>query len=325
MNKKIKVLIELLSDGAFHSGSDLGKKFGLTRAAIWKLVKQLNKYGIEIEARTNKGYRIPGGLELLDKKIIAQYINKTFVDGLVILDETTSTNTYLAELIKAKAKNSNICFAESQSAGKGRLGRKWVSPYAKNIYLSLLWDFIKEPIELSGLSLAIAVAVAEALSSYGIKKDIALKWPNDVLWQKHKLAGILVEVSGEAHNICHAIIGVGLNVDMPQKTSQTIEQLWCSVAQIINAIPQKNKLAGLLLDNLLTAIITFQNSGLKPFLKKWRELDITYGKKVTIVTPQQQKISGIGVGINDKGYFLLKDGSGKIRPFAVGEVSLKIC
>ena len=118
MNKNIKVLLGLLSDGSFHSGSDLGDKLGLTRGAIWKLIKQLDKYEIEIEAKTNQGYRISGGLELLDKKIIAQSISaeyKAFVDDLVILDETPSTNTYLAELIKTKTKNNNICFAESQS------------------------------------------------------------------------------------------------------------------------------------------------------------------------------------------------------------------
>jgi len=327
MNKNIKVLLGLLSDGSFHSGSDLGDKLGLTRGAIWKLIKQLDKYEIEIEAKTNQGYRISGGLELLDKKIIAQSISaeyKAFVDDLVILDETPSTNTYLAELIKTKTKNNNICFAESQSAGKGRLGRRWVSPYARNIYLSLRWDFAKELSELSGLSLAIAVAVAEALNGYGIKKDIALKWPNDVLWQKRKLAGILIEISGEAHNICHTIIGVGLNVNMPQKTSQAIDQPWCSVAQITKDIPQRNKLAGLLLDNLLITLSEFQKNGLKSFFEKWHELDITYGKQVTIIIPQQQKISGIGSGINDKGCFLLKDSSNEIQTFAVGEVSLKI-
>ena len=182
----------------------------------------------------------------------------------------------------------------------------------------------KKSSELSGLSLAIAVAVAEALANYGIKKDLALKWPNDVLWQKRKLAGILIELYGEAHNVCQAIIGVGLNVNMPQKLSREIEQPWCDIAQITKDIPQKNRLAGLLLNKLLTTLAGFQKNGLKPFIKKWHELDIAYGKKVTIVTSQQQKISGIGCGVNDKGYFLLKDHSDKIQAFAVGEVSLRL-
>lgn len=327
MNKNIKVLLELLSDGVFHSGSDLGKKLGLTRCAIWKLIKQLDKYEIKVEAKTNQGYRILGGLELLDKKIIGQYINhkyKSLVNVSTILDETLSTNTHLAELIKTQAQNINICFAEGQSAGRGRLGRPWVSPYARNIYLSIHWSFTKEASELSGLSLAVAVAVAEALGIYGVKQDIAVKWPNDVLWQKRKLAGILIELSGEAYNICNAIIGVGLNVNMPQKLAQEIKQPWCSIAQITKDIPQRNKLAGLLLDRLLTTLDEFQKNGLKPFLEKWRELDVVYGKKVTIITPSHQRISGIGSGVNDKGYFLLKDSSNKIHSFATGEVSLKV-
>lgn len=321
MNNNLKVLLELLSDGVFHSGSNLGKNLCLTRGAIWKLIKQLNKYDIEIEAKTHLGYRIPGGLELLDKKIICNYIKskyKDFSNNMIILDETASTNPY------AKENNVNICLAESQSEGRGRLGKKWFSPYGKNIYLSLLYNFVKEPSELSGLSLAIAIAVASTLESYGIKKNISLKWPNDVLWQKRKIAGILIDVYGEANCSCQAVIGVGLNVKMKQKTYLEINQPWCDVAQIINDVPQRNKLAGLLINELLSAATEFQKNGLKSFLKKWKELDIAYGNKVTITTSQKQKISGIGQGVNDKGHFLLKDSSGKIQCFAAGEVSLKI-
>lgn len=266
-------------------------------------------------------------MELLDKQIIEQYLDtkyRAFSDKIVILDEVSSTNAYLIELSKIQANNINICFAESQFAGRGRLGRGWHSPYARNIYLSIRWKFAKEVNELSGLSIAIAVALARTLDEYGIKKGITLKWPNDVLWQSRKLAGILIEFLGGTSNPYQAVIGVGLNVNMSQQSSQEIKQPWCDITEIIDETPQRNKLAGLLLNTLLSVLDEFQANGLKSFLNKWRYLDSSYGKKVTIIMPQQQTITGIGCGIDDRGLFLLKDSSNKIQAFAVGELSLRL-
>lgn len=325
MNKNIQQLLILLNDGNFHSGSDLGKKLNLTRSAVWKLVKQLEKLGIEVEAKIRLGYRIIHSLEFMDKKKIGQYLtapHKQYLDKIIIFDELPSTNSYLVELAKTDPNYKEcICLAESQTAGKGRLGRQWLSPYAQNIYLSLLWRFAKEPDELGGLSIAAAVAVVESLKRYGIKQDIKLKWPNDVFWQQRKLAGILIEISGEAHHAYNTVIGIGLNVNIPKKLGQNIGQPFCDVAEIINAMPERNKLIGLLIDQLLTTMVIFQKDGLQPFLEKWRELDAFYGQKVTLITPHE-KISGIGRGINAKGHFLLEDKLSKLHSFAAGEVSL---
>ena len=330
MHKKLKALLQILSDGNYHSGTVLGNKFKLTRGAIWEIIKQLKKYGIDVEAKTNSGYRILHGLELLNKNDIAQYI-KSMPDfdpnNILIFDELSSTNSYLEKLIKIKKdikpnNSAKICLAEYQTAGRGRLGRGWISPFAQNIYLSLSWQFFREPHELSGLGLVIAVAISEALKKYGIKSGISLKWPNDVLWKKRKLAGILIDLFGETHHIYNAIIGIGLNVNMSEKAGKKIDQPWCNIAQIIDSAPKRNQLAGLLLDQLLATITKYQNHGLKPFIREWRKLDIAYGKKVTLITPQQ-KISGIGFGVDEKGYFLLKDNHDKIHSFASGEVSLR--
>lgn len=325
MNRNLQHLLTLLNDGNFHSGSDLGKQLEVTRSAIWKLIKQLEKLGIEVAAKTRQGYRITPCLELLDKKKIACYIgarHRKYLNKLVIFDEIPSTNSYLVELAKTEPNcQGYLCLAESQTAGRGRLGRQWLSPYAKNISLSLLWCFVKEPSELSGLSIAVAVAIVAALQRYGIKQDIGLKWPNDLLWRQHKLAGILIEISGEAHHVYNTVIGIGLNINMPKKLRRNIGQPWCDVTQITNMVPKRNKLIGLLLDQLLTTMEIFQKNGLKPFIKKWHDFDATYGKKVTTITPQE-KILGIARGINEKGYFMLEDQFGKLRSFAAGKVVL---
>lgn len=325
MNPKVKLILNILSDGQYHSGTSLGKKLGLTRAGVWKIINQLDSYGIEMEAKTNLGYKIPGGLEILDKKVIGQYVNanhKNVFANTIVLDNVVSTNSYLVDHLTSSTKIPRICFAESQCDGKGRLGRSWFSPYGRNIYLSLLWQFAKVISELNGLSIVVAIAVVEALKKYGIEENIMLKWPNDIVWHKQKLAGVLIELYGETYDVYNAVIGLGLNVHIPQKMSKKIGQPWCDIFQITKTIPQRNKIAGLLLDKILDTLVDFQENGLNPFLKKWQKLDATYGKQVTIITPQQQKISGIGQGISDKGEFVLKDQTNKTHIFTVGEVSL---
>ena len=265
-------------------------------------------------------------MELLDKNIISQHVNHNYhhyLDNMVIFNKLPSTNTYLCEQAKTNSNTIAICFAEQQTAGRGRLGRRWVSPFGENIYLSILWPFKfnKESQELSGLGLAIAVAVTATLYNYGIKNNIAVKWPNDVQWKNRKIAGILIELAKKSHNICNTVIGVGLNVNMQELNTEQIEQPWCSIAQIIDTTPERNKLAGLLLNELLKTILQYQQHGLKPFVEKWRQLDLTYGKKVNIIT-QQTTITGTSLGINEQGYFLLNTPDHRILSFIAGEISL---
>lgn len=268
----------------------------------------LNKNGNTIPAKE---------VELLDKKIIKKFLNSTnltFADKIIVLKETTSTNDYLIKNIK---NGIEICFAEKQTAGKGQLGRKWVSPFGTNIYLS-----IKKPIkqyqELNGISLAVAIATVEALKEYGIQKGISLKWPNDIIWEKQKLGGILIELSNK-----NIVVGIGLNVNMPPNFTAGINQAWCDILQITKSKPKRSELAGILLNQILTSLFEFQHNGLKPLLKKWHNLDVSYNKKITLITPQG-KIQGIGKGINEKGNLLIQNAQGEIESFVSGEVSLKI-
>jgi BirA family transcriptional regulator, biotin operon repressor / biotin---[acetyl-CoA-carboxylase] ligase len=332
MTEHLKTLIRILRDGQFHSGEELGKALGLTRSAVWKLIQQFPAWDIEIESRTNKGYRIPNGLVLLNAEhILSQVTDQHTVlpSNIEILDEISSTNDYLKAYLKDGLKQNSvkinaprICFAEKQTAGRGRLGRQWVSPYARNISLSILWPFQKEISQLSGLSLAIAVAIGNALKDYGIQEKIGLKWPNDIYWDNKKLAGILIELSGETHSVCNTIIGVGLNIDMPLSMQEHIERPYIDIATLTNNIPDRNQLAGLLLNRIIAALILFDKKGFSPFLAQWQALDISLGKPATIITPAK-KILGISRGIDENGFFLLEEKSGLISHFSGGEVSLR--
>lgn len=324
---KINFLIQELSDGEFHSGETLGNALGLTRAAIWKLIKSLSEWGIDIESSTNKGYRIPDGLELLDKKKIVKYLepkSRDMLQKLEIFDSLPSTNDYLLQTLKDKKSSIvNACFAEKQTSGKGRRGRAWHSPFGTNIYMSLLWQFEKDLSQLAGLSLVIAIAVINALHQYGIHDGLGLKWPNDILWQNKKLCGILIETRGEVTEILNTVIGIGLNVRMPNSVKEKIDQPWVDIKQIISGEIKRNQLAGLILNNLLLVIAQFEEQGMAPFISQWQQFDITYGKKIVIQTVSE-KLSGIARGINQSGCIMLEDAQGKIHHFSIGEVSLRL-
>lgn len=360
LNKSLKKIILLLKDGNFHSGEQLGKTLQLTRSAIWKSINQLKTLGIEIESCTNRGYKIPGGLDLLNKEDILNRLdcfNKTAdfnkketntstfpLIHIDIFDSLPSTNDYLLELCSASTspKKTVACFAERQTKGKGRLGRIWISPFAKNLYFSLLWHFPNDPSELSGLSLAAAIAVVQTLKQFGITDDLSLKWPNDVLWKNQKIAGILIELTCEAHNICSTVIGIGLNIDMPTQFQNKITQPWTDIKsilksealvsrklskdssedhnQILNNL-NRSKLAGTLLNELIKTIVLFQNEGFQAFIPLWKSLDATSNREINVQTVQGQ-IKGIGRGINAQGHFLLEHANGEIKHYSSGEISI---
>lgn len=326
MNENLKKLIFILQDGNFHSGEHLGKTLGLTRSAIWKLIKQLSAWDFEIESATNKGYRIPGGLSLLHKENILSYLSndaQQHLAQLEILDITTSTNDYLLNILQKNTTRTYACFAEKQTHGKGRRGRSWTAPFARNIYLSLLWHFHTDPGELSGLSLVVAISIIETLKSYPIIQPLGIKWPNDILANNHKLAGILIELVGQSHDVCSAVIGIGLNIHMP--SNQYITQPWTDLHTLTKAnnnIIDRNTVAGRLLEQLIKQILLFQTQGFQPFMQTWQALDLTFGKPVSLSTATAT-LQGIGRGINEQGYFLLETVDG-IKSFTSGEVSLRL-
>lgn len=326
-NTKIKKLLHILADGNVHSGAFLGEALGVTRGAIWKLMRQLKEeMGIEVEAKTNQGYKICEKLELLDIHQIKAHLNQRYhpyLDKCLIFDQIPSTNAYLLDQLEKKHDDVYICLSEMQTAGRGRFNRRWLSPFGKNIYLSLLWCFQTDLTQLSGLSIAVAVSIVRALKKYGIKQDIAIKWPNDLVWQDSKLGGILIDLHGEFNHSCHAVIGVGLNCSMPKAIRETVDFSIADLAQITQSVPRRNQLLGLLLEELLDGLVIFQEQGLKPFMKEFKALDWTAEKAIKIILGDET-FYGIGRGIDNQGRFLLEDAPGKIRRFSCGEAQLRV-
>jgi len=320
-----KKLIQLLADGNFHSGTELAEMLNISRSAIWKIINSLEESGVEIMAVTGKGYCLKQSLELFDKEIIDSYLSdesKALISSIELYDQIDSTNKYLNNLAHSNSDLSGIfCVAEQQLAGKGRRGREWVSPFGSNLYFSLLWRFDEGPASLSGLSLAIGVAVINALKQLGVE-EVGLKWPNDIYSQQKKLGGILLEVSGESNGPCSAVIGLGLNMFLSDESAKSIEQDWTDLKRIQANKPQisRNQLLACLMTEMLQVSKDFTKKTFSTYSKQWREYDCMQGKQVDVFIGRQT-ISGVVKGIDDEGLLLLQDSSGKISHYASGEVS----
>ena len=324
ISDKQKKILTLLADGEFHSGTELAEALGVSRSAICKQLKGLSELGLHHAAVSGKGYRLDRPLELLARDKISASLsgqNNALISTLEIHDTLNSTNSYLVEHSHTNAPSGFVCFAEHQTAGKGRRGRQWVSPYGSNIYLSILWRFQQGGIaSTAGLSLAIGVAVIRALKQHNIN-DVGLKWPNDIYSQGKKLGGILIEVSGEADGPCAAVIGLGLNLFLPEAHAHSITQAWTDLTKISGENPFfRNQLAGTLLDHILSITNGFEAVGIKAYLDEWRRYDCLKGKLATLFIGQQE-IEGIVEGIDDNGLLLIKKLDGAIHAFASGEVS----
>lgn len=319
-------LLNLLADGGFHSGTELAAALDVSRSAVWKHLQPLHELGIELVGVSGKGYRLQRPLQLLDQQQILGQLEKrvkTLLSELEIYPTIASTNGYLMDLAQRTRSTGRVCLAEYQTAGKGRRGRTWVSPFGHNIYLSILWRYQNGPGAIAGLSLALGVAVVRALSRAGVQ-EVGLKWPNDIYWRERKLAGILIEVSGESSGPCHAVIGLGLNLYLPEHHAETIDQAWVDLRHISGdeVMQQRNNLVASLLNEMLPVLADFEEQTLGAFIDDWRKLDCMQGKAVSIYIGEQA-FTGIVHGIDDQGLLLLEDDQGKVRAFASGEVSFR--
>jgi BirA family biotin operon repressor/biotin-[acetyl-CoA-carboxylase] ligase len=318
-------LLNLLSDGEFHSGEALGASLGVSRMAVWKHLKSLREMGVDFTVVRGKGYCLPSSLELLDRDSIlaaATPASVAGIDNIEVFLEVDSTNDWLREQALNGAPSGTVCVAETQLAGRGRRGRSWVSPFAANLYLSLLWRPVSGATALGGLGLVTGIALLRALRSCGIE-GAGLKWPNDILVGDAKLAGVLIDVVGESNGPCIVIVGVGVNVCMPPGEAAAIDQQWTDLHHLSgdNRL-SRNALAARTLDELMPAIETFDAGGLQPFLDEWRQSDILRGRKVGLTLPNEC-ITGTACGIDDVGALLVDTGNGR-RRFLSGDVSVRV-
>jgi BirA family biotin operon repressor/biotin-[acetyl-CoA-carboxylase] ligase len=257
---------------------------------------------------------------LLDAQKINAHLSKAtsaLISELKIFPFIDSTNNYLMTRAQTDALSGSVCLAETQTAGKGRRGRQWISPQGQNIYGSFLWKF-HETRALNGLSLAIGVGVIRALNKSGIV-NVDLKWPNDIYSDGKKLGGILIEVTTHSNGSVSAVIGLGLNINLPKDIEQ-ITQAYTDLNTMTDIELNRNQLVAQLLNELLPIAATFEKQGFPAYLNEWREHDCLFGKQVDLFVGSQ-KINGIVQGIDENGLLKLQRNDGTIQIFASGEVS----
>lgn len=231
-----------------------------------------------------------------------------------LFDSLPSTNQYLLELDKSGSSGVHICLAEQQTSGRGRLGRSWTSPHTGNMYLSILWPSI-HPAKRAGLSLAIGVAMAEALKTYGV--SIQLKWPNDLIAQDKKLGGILIEATPRA-----CVVGIGLNISLPIEAQSTITQACVDIQSLLNKPPQRNTLIHRCIVHILKALHDFKLQGIEAFLTRFSTYDYLTHHVVELIQADKEFI-GQYCGLSPEGELLIQLANGQLQHFNQGEVSVR--
>lgn len=325
--------LELLSDGYFHSGESIAKELDITRAAIWKHTKALQKMGLDIFCVRGKGYRLANPLELLDQDKIEARIKEQDHDIHVsTLIKTVSTSTRTKRFLNSK-EPPPLPFAiaaEWQSEGRGRMGRPWVSPFGRSLSFSYSEEIDLPAAQLSGLSLLVGIVIAKALTKYGAE-DIGLKWPNDIIcrggeFKGNKLGGILIEISGEAEGPSLVTVGVGINLNVPEKEMQKVDQPWVNLVDLLPGdhvtLPiSRNDLLADILVEIKNHITKFTETGLSQYLEEWKQYDDLYGEKVYVIHPRQN-YHGVANGISKNGGLCLLTQNG-ILEINSGEVKVR--
>lgn len=318
----IKPLIWILADGQFHSGEDLGRHLGITRAAVWKRLQFLSQLDIEVERTRAQGYRIVGGLQLLDKQPILDLLaepSRKLLGQFHFFDELDSTNRFLLE----RGQAGDVCVAERQTAGRGRRGRQWFSPYGRNLYLSLRWHFDQGVADLEGLSLAVGVLLAESLQELGVR-GVELKWPNDLLCKGQKLGGVLIEVGGDLNGDCAAVVGVGLNVAMQDsleiKAQSIIQQPWTDLCRQ-GLEGNRNQLCAALIDSLLPALKTYPERKFGFYKERWERRASMCNQAIQVQSPGNV-IQGVMLGVDATGGLRVMTDAGEVI-MSGGEISLR--
>jgi BirA family biotin operon repressor/biotin-[acetyl-CoA-carboxylase] ligase len=318
-------LIELLADGRFHSGRLLGQELGISRAAVWKHIQALDELGLDVHAVRGQGYRLADPFNPLDKERISSYLSDASsarLRALEVFRDIDSTSDYLKRSQAALEGGAfSVCVAEWQSAGRGRRGRRWVSPYGANLYLSFAAQISEATLGSGGLSLAVAVAVADALQTCGVENP-GLKWPNDIFYQGRKLAGILLDLTGESGGPYKIVVGVGINLRMSASAARTIDQPWADLSGSGVNI-DRNHLAGLIVQSLVRAVDLFNEHGLRVFTKDWERRDMVSGRTVELHHEHEPVIKGVARGIDAHGALLIEH-DGMTRSYHAGEVSIRL-
>lgn len=317
-----EALLAQLADGYFHSGQTLATALGVSRAAVWQHIQRLEALGLDIHRVPGRGYRLATALELLRPELIASALPpaaRRLLRGLDVLLETDSTSE---RLLRDTAPAPAACFAEHQTAGRGRRGRQWLTPFGGQLAFSVSWVFASLPPDFSALALAVGIGVATALRAEGAD-EVGLKWPNDLVAGGRKLGGILVEVTGEPPGRTRVVAGMGINWRVSAERLAALGQPACDLAALCgDRLPPRNRVAAICLASVLAVFDRFARDGFRAFREQWPEFDALRGQEV-MVSMEGEKLFGRAAGVDAAGALRVATASG-LRRFMSGDVSVRM-
>ena len=315
-------ILRLLTDGKFHSGEDIATQFKTSRATVWNAIQDAEELGVEIFSVRGRGYKLPKPITLLDEQSVLSAVGEQrnwF--NLEVHDHLESTNSYLMQKASTGEPHATCVAANLQSKGRGRRGRQWQAGLGASLTFSLLWRFQCGASALSGLSLAVGIALIRTLHAFGIKQA-QLKWPNDVLINGEKLAGILIELQGDMEGPSAAVIGIGINLNLPSKIKQQIDQPVTDLNGVAIETINPNALLGLLLKNLATVLNDFEQTGFAHVRNEWLTYHAYHQKPVKMLHPDGRETLGTAIDVAEDGILLVRTALGEQR-FSSGEISLR--
>ena len=321
MNALTFPILRLLADGKFHSGEDIARHFNISRASVWNALQHAEQLGVEVFSVRGRGYKLPQALTLLDEQAILSALGKpAALLKLEVHDHLPSTNSYLMQNLSTQI-HATCVVANLQTNGRGRRGRSWQAGLGASLTFSLLWRFQCGASALSGLSLAVGVASMRALHDLGVTGS-QLKWPNDVLINREKLAGILIELQGDMEGPSTAVIGLGINLNLPANLKQQIDQPVTDLASAADDAIDPNHLLGTLLKHLTEVLTAFEQGGFAALREEWTEHHAYHEQHVRMLMPDGREIHGVVHGITEDGSLLVITAEG-VQRFISGEISLR--
>ena len=314
-------LLRLLQDGRFHSGEALGAELGVSRAAVWKKLQALQaELGLSVHKVRGRGYRLEAPLQLLDE---ARLNGQGDGPGWLayVVPSLDSTNAEALRLLSSLPTLPFYVLAERQTSGRGRRGRSWVSPFGENIYYSLVLRIDGGMRQLEGMSLAVGLALLQVVRDCGVS-SAGLKWPNDVLVGERKLAGILLELSGDPADVCHVVIGIGLNVNMLAAEVRAIGQPWTSMRMELGRQLDRNELVCALNRQLSHYLDIQLRHGFAALQDEWQRSHLWQLRPVAL-TAGGEPVEGVVLGVDQSGAVRMQV-EGIERVFSGGELSLRL-
>jgi BirA family biotin operon repressor/biotin-[acetyl-CoA-carboxylase] ligase len=322
-------LLQLVCDGALHSGAQLAAALGVSRAAIWKLAGELREAGVPIESVSRRGYRLASAVELLDEarmRAAARELGRRLPDALEVHFLIDSTNDHLYAAEPPSPSVARVAFAELQSAGRGRRGRRWTAPFGSGLTFSIAWTFAETPGDLPALGLAIGVAIAGTLHGLGAQ-HLTLKWPNDLLHEGRKLGGVLTQLKQESGGSATVVVGLGLNLALPQAAREAIggRSPPLPATDLASAMPQglpsRNLIASRLVLGIEDALREFATAGFAAYADGWAALDALRDAPVQ-VQQGSERFEGTARGADRDGALLVERGGRLLRVFS-GDVTVR--